>query len=173
MWCSILCGGWWWWLASITSVYCGAYQICSRLVLQPAEESVLTHKSGLSQRHRQSGAAEVNHTQLKMVQVQLSYPRTTGQITSIPSSSKILLKGSRRCTIWDFRSNTLGKPSWTTRRRASGWWPDKKELPPIVLPPGLSMERRKYLFEEIREFCLQDWRYRLPWARWQQNTTNA
>ena len=33
-----------------------------------------------------------------------------------------------------------------------GWQPDK-ELPPIVPPPGLSMEWRKYLFDKIQEFC--------------------
>ena len=38
-----------------------------------------------------------------------------------------------------------------------GLQPDK-ELPPIVPPPGLSMERRKYLFDKIREFCLPDCR---------------
>ena len=26
-------------------------------------------------------------------------------------------------------------------------------LPPIVKPPGLSQERRQYLFDKIREFC--------------------
>ena len=40
--------------------------------------------------------------------------------------------------------------------RDSGWQPAIKELPPIVPPPGLSMERRKYLFEKIRVFCLRD-----------------
>ena len=33
------------------------------------------------------------------------------------------------------------------------WSPDKKELPPIIPPSGLSLERRKYLFEKIRDFC--------------------
>ena len=40
--------------------------------------------------------------------------------------------------------------------RDSGWQPDRKELPPIVPPSGLSLERRKYLFEKIREFCPRD-----------------
>ena len=35
------------------------------------------------------------------------------------------------------------------------WQPDK-EVPPTVPPPGLSMERRKYLFDKIREFCPPD-----------------
>ena len=40
----------------------------------------------------------------------------------------------------------------------AGWRPDKKGLPPIVPPPGLSLERRKYLFEKIREFCPRECR---------------
>ena len=35
----------------------------------------------------------------------------------------------------------------------SSWEPNKDDLPPIIPPPGLSMERRQYLFEKIREFC--------------------
>ena len=35
----------------------------------------------------------------------------------------------------------------------SSWKPSKDNLPPIIPPPGLSMERRQYLFEKIREFC--------------------
>ena len=35
----------------------------------------------------------------------------------------------------------------------SSWEPNKDNLPPIIPPPGLSMERRQYLFEKIREFC--------------------
>ena len=31
------------------------------------------------------------------------------------------------------------------------WHPDEKDLPPVIPPPGLSLER-KYLFEKIREF---------------------
>lgn len=34
-----------------------------------------------------------------------------------------------------------------------GWHPNKKELPPVVPLPGLLLERRKYLFEKICEFC--------------------
>lgn len=34
-----------------------------------------------------------------------------------------------------------------------GWHPHKKDLPEVIPPPGLSLERRKYLFEKIREFC--------------------
>ena len=38
------------------------------------------------------------------------------------------------------------------------WHPQKDELPPIVPPPGLSLERRRYLFDKIREFCLPECR---------------
>ena len=34
-----------------------------------------------------------------------------------------------------------------------GWKVPPDEMPPIIQPEGLSAERRKYLFEKIREFC--------------------
>ena len=82
--------------------------------------------------------------------VQLSYPHTTGKITSISSSSKMLLMGWRWCTTWGFQSNTYWKPLWRTlwtrrRGRSAGWdsrWqPAIKKLPPIVPPPGSSIPR--------------------------------
>ena len=45
------------------------------------------------------------------------------------------------------------------------WSPDKKELPPIIPPPGLSLERRKCLFEKIQDFCLAP-RMPSPSTRW-------
>ena len=33
------------------------------------------------------------------------------------------------------------------------WKPDAADLPPIIPPPGLSLERRQYLYDKIREFC--------------------
>ncbi len=33
------------------------------------------------------------------------------------------------------------------------WNVDPDELPPLVTPKGLSVERQWYLFEKIREFC--------------------
>ena len=33
------------------------------------------------------------------------------------------------------------------------WKPQPTDLPSIIPPPGLSLERRQYLFEKIREFC--------------------
>ena len=35
----------------------------------------------------------------------------------------------------------------------SSWKPIKDSVPPIIPPPGLSRERRQYLFEKIRKFC--------------------
>ena len=43
----------------------------------------------------------------------------------------------------------LKDPSWT---------PDATDLPPIIQPTGLSLERRQYLFEKILEFCREDTR---------------
>ena len=37
------------------------------------------------------------------------------------------------------------------------WAPNAEDLPPIIPPPGLSLERRQYLFEKIREFCPEDY----------------
>ncbi len=36
------------------------------------------------------------------------------------------------------------------------WAPSPDDLPPVIQPPGLSEERRLYLFEKIREFCPPD-----------------
>ena len=33
------------------------------------------------------------------------------------------------------------------------WALTADSLPPTIPPPGLSLERRQYLFEKIREFC--------------------
>lgn len=33
------------------------------------------------------------------------------------------------------------------------WKPAADELPSIITPPGLSQERKQYLFDKIREFC--------------------
>ena len=35
----------------------------------------------------------------------------------------------------------------------STWTPSPLELPPVIPPVGLSLERQTYLFEKIREFC--------------------
>ena len=35
----------------------------------------------------------------------------------------------------------------------ANWRPQADNLPPIILPSGLSLERRQYLFDKIREFC--------------------
>ena len=36
------------------------------------------------------------------------------------------------------------------------WKPQATDLPPIIPPPGLSLERRQYLFDKIREFCPEE-----------------
>ena len=33
------------------------------------------------------------------------------------------------------------------------WRPEGTDLPPVIPPSGLSLERQQYLFEKIREFC--------------------
>ena len=40
--------------------------------------------------------------------------------------------------------------------RDEDWQPSADELPPIIHPPGLSFERKKYLYEKIREFCPEE-----------------
>ena len=36
------------------------------------------------------------------------------------------------------------------------WKPQPTDVPSIIPPPGLSLERRQYLFEKIREFCPEE-----------------
>ena len=38
----------------------------------------------------------------------------------------------------------------------NSWKPRASDLPPIITPPGLSLERQQYLFNKIREFCPQE-----------------
>ena len=38
------------------------------------------------------------------------------------------------------------------------WKPRKSDLPPVISPPGLSLERQQYLFDKIRKFCPHDCR---------------
>ena len=33
------------------------------------------------------------------------------------------------------------------------WKPTASQLPPVIVPNGLSLERQWYLFDKIREFC--------------------
>ena len=33
------------------------------------------------------------------------------------------------------------------------WKPQAADLPSVIPPPGLSLDRKQYLFEKIREFC--------------------
>ena len=38
------------------------------------------------------------------------------------------------------------------------WTPEASDLPPVIQPTGLSLERQQYLFEKICEFCWEDTR---------------
>ena len=38
----------------------------------------------------------------------------------------------------------------------TSWSPSPQDLPPVIPPEGLSLARRKYLYEKIREFCPPD-----------------
>ena len=42
--------------------------------------------------------------------------------------------------------------------RDKSWKPTTTDLPPMIPPPGLSLERQQYLFDKIREFCPPDCR---------------
>ena len=37
--------------------------------------------------------------------------------------------------------------------RNDSWQPYPHQLPAVVMPNGLSSERKQYLYEKIREFC--------------------
>ena len=37
--------------------------------------------------------------------------------------------------------------------QSDSWSPSKDTLPSVIPPQGLSLERKQYLFEKIREFC--------------------
>ena len=92
------------------------------------------------------------------------YLHTTGKITSIPFSSKLLSKELRQCTICDFQVTSHRKvhvknsidslEKEVSLLKDPGW--RQKKLPPVVPPPGLLLERRKYLFEKIHKFCPQE-----------------
>jgi hypothetical protein len=45
------------------------------------------------------------------------------------------------------------------------WRPQRTDLPPIIKPNGLTLERQCYLYEKIREFCRPDVRDIVPKAR--------
>ena len=40
--------------------------------------------------------------------------------------------------------------------RDDSWKPSPHELPVVVIPNGLSAERKQYLYDKIREFCPDD-----------------
>ena len=36
------------------------------------------------------------------------------------------------------------------------WKPDPSDLPPVITPTGLSLDRQRYFFDNIRVFCRED-----------------
>lgn len=62
----------------------------------------------------------------------------------------------------DLPGTALVKDSVTSPEREinllqdRSWTPTSSDLPSIIAPPGLSLERRQYLFDKIREFCPPD-----------------
>ena len=77
-------------------------------------------------------------------------------------------RASRLCTTCDFQKTNHGKAyvknalnlpeKEVTFIKDPEWHPQKDKLPPIVPAPELSLERRRYLFDKIREFCLPECR---------------
>ena len=73
------------------------------------------------------------------------------------------LKGIKAMHHLTFSHLKLGvvvvKDSVTSPERALNllqddkWKPAAADLPPIIPPLGLSLERRQYLYDKIREFC--------------------
>ena len=48
-------------------------------------------------------------------------------------------------------------PSTTFSLLCDDWTPAADEMPPVISPSGLSAERQRYLFNQIREFCRKIW----------------
>ena len=89
---------------------------------------------------------------------QSSYEHMTGLVTLIPSSRKTAFKAMHHMRFSNthhgkaFVKNSVDlQEEEISLMRDHGWCPNKKELPTIVHSPGLSLERRKYLYEKIRE----------------------
>ena len=53
--------------------------------------------------------------------------------------------------------DTVNSPERTIKLlQDDKWKPQPSDLPTVIQPPGLSLERRQYLFDKIREFCPED-----------------
>ena len=73
------------------------------------------------------------------------------------------LTGIKHCHHFRFDKNTPGvvhlrlhSDSPEEKRRLmkdQNWNTNASDLPPIIPPSGMSLERQQYLFEKIREFC--------------------
>ena len=51
------------------------------------------------------------------------------------------------------RETTAGPERCIKLLKDPSWKPSPTELPPVVIPSGLSIERQWYLFDKIREYC--------------------
>ena len=76
---------------------------------------------------------------------------------------KTALKGITQMQHFRFHSSSPGtvfvKTASSTKEREikllkdTSWTPSANQLPPVVVPTGLSAERQQYLYDKIREFC--------------------
>ena len=80
-----------------------------------------------------------------------------------PHTVKTALKGITQMHHFRFSSAHLGKvfvkncksdkERSINLRKESSWNPTPTDLPHVIVPDGLSLERRWYLFDKVREFC--------------------
>ena len=75
------------------------------------------------------------------------------------------IKGMHHLTFFHLKPGTATvKDSVTSPEREINllqdytWKPRQTDRPPVIPPPGLSLERQQYLFDKIREFCPTDCR---------------
>ena len=78
---------------------------------------------------------------------------------------KTALKGITKMHHFRFSKMDPGKvyvknkstdPEWCINLLRHPWNPTAREMPQQIVPTGLSLERKKYLFDKIREFCPED-----------------
>ena len=79
---------------------------------------------------------------------------------------KTALKGISQMHHFHFTSSAPGKVTvkdnvndkerTISLLKVPSWQPSSGELPDRIIPPGLSLERQKYLYEKIREFVPHD-----------------
>ena len=76
---------------------------------------------------------------------------------------KTSLKGTKQLHHFRFEAKSPGavyvksKNNDSERKitliKDTSWSPSASDLPSVIAPPGLSLERQWYLFEKIREYC--------------------